>query len=234
MGGQGQQEKRGNFVDIRFKVTPDEWIEVEELLTMFHPDNSQVANEEEDLAIQASIRDQGFVAEMLVLNPWNRKLVSGHQRTRNCHALGFRGKLPVVYLNMESEEEHRLAMLRFNMARGHQDPELLVAEINYLIENSKTPEELGIALARTEAEIHDLLALAAPPPSLAALEEEHGQHNTSDFWPVIKLQVHPETYDLYQSLMTDAPGNEENEKFLAILRCVHLSAVNWEEEDGDG
>lgn len=220
-------------MEIQFKVTPDEWIDVEELLTLFHPENSQVANQEEDLAIQSSIREQGFVAEMLVLNPWNRKLVSGHQRTRNCYALGYRGKLPVVHLNLESEEEHRLAMLRFNMARGHQDPELLVAEISYLLEHSKTAEELGIALARTEAEITDLLAMAAPPPTLDDLEAEHGQHDTSDFWPVIKLQVHPEVYDRYQSLMTDAPGEADSDKFEAILRCVDLSAVNWEEEDAD-
>lgn len=218
-------------MDLQFKVTPDDWVDIESLLTMFHPDNSQEANAEEDAAIQDSIKRRGFVAEMLVVNPWNNKLISGHQRTRNCYALGYRGKLPVVHLRLESEEDHRLAMLQFNMARGHQDPERLVAEISYLIEHSATPEELGVALARTEAEIHDLLALAAPPPSLAVLEAKHGEHAEEDFWPTIKLRVHPDTYDLYESLMQDAPGHEENEKFLAILRCVDLSAVNWDEED---
>lgn len=221
----------GNSIDLQFKVTPDEWIDVEELLTLFHPENSQVATDEEDTAIQDSIRRRGFVAEMIVLNPWNRKLVSGHQRTRNCYELGYRGKLPVVHLEMTSEEDHRLAMLQFNRARGHQDQSRMLAEIEYLLNNSsETPAEIAIALAKSEEEIQQLLSIAAPEPVQEAPEEPPADPNPTDFWPTIKLQVHPETYELYESLMQDAPGTTDYERFAAILRCVDLSAVNWEEE----
>lgn len=221
-------------LDLQFKVTPDEWIDIEELLTMFHPENSQVATDEEDAAIQDSIRRRGFVAEMIVLNPWNRKLVSGHQRTRNCYELGYRGKLPVVYLEMTSEEDHRLAMLQFNRARGHQDQSRMLAEIEYLLKNStETPAEIAVALAKSEEEIKQLLALASPDLAPEQTEDEPAETNPEDFWPTIKLQVHPETYELYESLMQDAPGATDYERFAAILRCVDLSAVNWDEEDGD-
>lgn len=228
----GRMKDASEALDLQFKVTPDEWIDIEELLTLFHPENSQVATEGEDAAIQDSILRRGFVAEMLVLNPWNRKLVSGHQRTRNCYELGYRGKLPVVYLEMTSEEDHRLAMLQFNRARGHQDQSRMLAEIEYLLKNStETPAEIAVALAKSEEEIKQLLALANPEPAPEQPEDEPAETNPEDFWPTIKLQVHPETYELYESLMQDAPGATDYERFAAILRCVDLSAVNWDEED---
>lgn len=227
-------KRKGRSVEIQFKVEPDEWIDIEDLLTMFHPENSQVANAEEDAAIQDSIRRRGFIAEMLVLNPWNHKLVSGHQRTRNCYELGYRGKLPVVHHRLESEEEHRLAMLQFNMARGHQDQPRMLAELEYLLKASQeTPQEIAVALAKTEEEIHQLLSAVAPEPVNPRTEDSITPTEPEEFWPTIKLRVHPETFELYESLMSDAPGSDENEKLLALLRCVDLSAVNWDEEDED-
>ncbi len=110
----------------------------------------------------------------------------------------------------------------------------MLAEIEYLLKSStETPAEIAVALAKSEEEIRQLLSLASPEPVAEQPEESPAEANQEDFWPTIKLQVHPETYDLYESLMQDAPGATDYERFAAILRCVDLSAVNWEEDDAN-
>lgn len=121
------------MTELTFHVEPDAWLPVAELLTMFHPANSQTRNAEELGAIKRHLTDEGFTAEMIVVNPWNKKIVSGHGRTQAAHELGFTGKLPVVYREYPSEAAHRRAMLRWNLARGHQDPEKQAQEFADLL-----------------------------------------------------------------------------------------------------
>lgn len=121
------------LTEITFKVTPDAWVDVSDLLLKFHPENSQVRWPHEKEAIARSFAQYGFLNEPIVVNTWNDKIVGGHGRVEVCYAQGYRGKLPVVYLNLPSELEHRRAMLRFNQARGHQDPELELRELQALI-----------------------------------------------------------------------------------------------------
>ena len=121
------------MADLTFHVEPDAWLPVAELLTMFHPANSQTRNAEELGAIKRHLSDEGFTAEMIVVNPWNKKIVSGHGRTQAAHELGFTGTLPVIYREYTTEAEHRRAMLRWNLARGHQDPEKQAQEFADLL-----------------------------------------------------------------------------------------------------
>lgn len=118
---------------IQFHIEPDVWLPVADLLTMFHPSNSQTRNREELAAIKRHIADEGFTAEMIVVNPWNQKIVSGHGRTQALHELGYTGTVPVVYREYTSEAEHRRALLRWNLARGHQDPEKQAQEFADLL-----------------------------------------------------------------------------------------------------
>ncbi len=118
---------------IQFHIEPDVWLPVADLLTMFHPSNSQTRSREELAAIKRHIADEGFTAEMIVVNPWNQKIVSGHGRTQALHELGYTGTVPVVYREYTSEAEHRRALLRWNLARGHQDPEKQAQEFADLL-----------------------------------------------------------------------------------------------------
>ncbi|MBP8125855.1 MAG: DNA modification methylase [Caldilineaceae bacterium] len=118
---------------IQFRIEPDVWLPVADLLTMFHPSNSQTRSREELAAIKRHIADEGFTAEMIVVNPWNQKIVSGHGRTQALHELGYTGTVPVVYREYTSEADHRRALLRWNLARGHQDPEKQAQEFADLL-----------------------------------------------------------------------------------------------------
>jgi hypothetical protein len=54
-------------------------------------------------------------------------------------------------------------------------------------------------------------------PSLDELADEYGEHNDRSFWPVIRVQVSPETKAAYDALMRTLPGADEAEKFDALI-----------------
>jgi hypothetical protein len=157
--GTGFGEVKEDLAEINFRIEPEAWVGVEVLRTMFHPYNSQVRWEYQQEAIAASIRDYGFTSEPIVVNQWNNKIVSGHGRVEVCWNHGYRGELPVIYLNLESEEEHRNAMLRFNKARGQQDPIAEHREVMALLD-VYGQEAVMINLAMRQEDIDQLLGLA--------------------------------------------------------------------------
>jgi hypothetical protein len=60
-------------------------------------------------------------------------------------------------------------------------------------------------------------------PTLDELEKEYGEPGERDFWPVVKIQVPPETYNRYKALMAMLPGADEAEKFDALISRAELS-----------
>ena len=164
--------------DLPFHIEPDAWVPVADLLKKFHPFNSQVRWEPEKEAIAQSIQDYGFVGESIIVNPWNDKIVSGHGRVEVCADRGFTGNLPVVYLRLEGEDEHRRAMLQFNRARGHQDPELVRREVTLLV-NQLGRERTAVELGVMDDELANLLGEVGNPDFLGidkASQPAHRNH----------------------------------------------------------
>jgi len=73
-----------------------------------------------------------------------------------------------------------------------------------------------------------LLQVQQPPTSLATLAEQYEPPGEREFWPIVKLQVSPETMEEYKSLMRKMPREGEAEKFAYLLSMVDISLV----EDG--
>jgi hypothetical protein len=160
-----------NTVQIDFHVEPDEWLDIEQLTQMYHPFNSQVRNDAELTAIERSIREEGFTAEMIILNRVNQKIVSGHGRVQVCWNMGYRGKLPVIWKEYQTEEEHRRSMLRWNKARGHQDAELEKREIEALIE-AYGQEQVQLDQGYTDEQIAELLATLTEGETYLGVEKD--------------------------------------------------------------
>jgi DNA modification methylase len=160
-----KQNTNSQPIELQFHVEPDAWLPVSELLTMFHPANSQTRNRAELDAIKRHLSDEGFTAEMIVVNPINRKIVSGHGRTQAAHELGYTGTLPVVYREYTTDAEHRRAMLRWNLARGHQDEAKEAAEFAALLAEFDRAD-LAADFGMVEGEFEALLKEFAPPTPL--------------------------------------------------------------------
>jgi ParB-like chromosome segregation protein Spo0J len=190
---------------------------------MFHPDNSQERYVYELEAIANSIKEHGFAGESILVNRWNNKIISGHGRVEVCYDHGYKGDLPVIYFDLPSEEEHRRMMLQMNRARGHQNAEKERMEIEYLLDHYGRPD-LQRALAYRDDQIDALLAVGEQQ-SLDDLAKEHGELEERDFWPTIKVQVSPETYQAFQAAMDEIPGDDEAIKFEKLLSAVDFAAL---------
>lgn len=75
-------------------------------------------------------------------------------------------------------------------------------------------------------ELDELLHAITAPLTLDELEEKYGNGEDSDFWPVIKVQVSPETKELFDLLWRDAPGTTDGEKFAALMGAVDAVALS--------
>lgn len=128
-------EQAEGGVNLEFHLEPDDWLPGWELRKKFHPMNSQVRSERDLESIMRSIEEIGFTGEMIEVNSWNDKIVSGHGRVMACITMGYDGALPVKYRNYPSEALHRARMMARNKARGDQDPDREKVELLYLMDH---------------------------------------------------------------------------------------------------
>jgi hypothetical protein len=210
--------------DLHFHVQPDAWLPVAELRQKYHPNNSQIQDEREMDAIKASIQAEGFTAEIIIVNSINDKLVSGHGRTEACWQLGYRGTLPVIYKQYETDLDHRLAMLRWNKARGHLDPvkeqEILADLLQHYADG-----EVGKALAYTDEGLQDAVSAASSPGLSSDISPQATFVSERENWPWIKVEIPPEAHSIYIALLWDIPGIDWAFKFDQILRAVDQEAL---------
>jgi len=54
-------------------------------------------------------------------------------------------------------------------------------------------------------------------PTLDELKERYGETGERDFYPMIRVQVHPDTFTKYNALMKDMAGVDDAEKFDALI-----------------
>ena len=209
-------------IEIDFHVTPDAWLDTEQLLAMFHENNPQTRSGLETEAIQYSIQTDGFASEMIIVNRWNGKIVSGHGKVWSCHQAGYRGQLPVIYKDYPSEEQHRLAMMRWNRARGHQDLELEKLEVQNLL-TQYDRELVQTSLAYPDDKLAILLNEFPPVEGREATRNHKDGEESPSHWVDLKVQVSPDTHALYNSLLEKIPGTNDGEKFSLILQCVDVA-----------
>jgi len=150
-------------ITVRFRVEPDAWLPIEALTQMGHPYNSQVRTGEDEEAIWASIEERGYLGEPILVNDWNQKIIAGHGRVKVLYDHGYRGDLPVCYETYETEVKHRMAMLRANMARGHQDADKLEAELMFIrqsVTSAAIERALGLEADSLEQDAEAMMAEA--------------------------------------------------------------------------
>ena len=70
----------------------------------------------------------------------------------------------------------------------------------------------------------DLSSLSAVS-TLDQLEDEFGEPDPTAGWPFVRVQVSPDTLELYESLMAQASGETLAAKFERLLQCVDTTSL---------
>ena len=83
-----------------------------------------------------------------------------------------------------------------------------------LEELAKKAAEVDLSLAWNQDELDALLMDYRPAPSLEDLSRSLGE---GEWWPVIRLKVHPDVYRRYGGLMKEMEGGDDSERFASLL-----------------
>jgi hypothetical protein len=86
--------------------------------------------------------------------------------------------------------------------------------------------EAGVQAMLAELAAHSGLYDAGDTPHLDDLADEYGDPGERDFWPFIRVQVSPDTFRRWRSLMDGLPGEDEANKAAQILEAVDVTVLS--------
>ena len=166
-----------------------------------HPDNQQQA-------LAGAIDDIGFIRSVTV-NQRTGRVVDGHLRVTLAARSGVE-TLPAEYVDLdEAEEAQALLSLDPIAAMAASDK----AKLDELMRAVQSDDERVQAMISEIAEHNGMFDL----PSLDELGDKYGETSERDFWPVVRVQVSPETMTKFKAVMDSLPGDDEAEKFDALV-----------------
>ena len=182
-----------------------------------HPENPRLGDVE---MIEESIAENGFFGAVVVQEKTGYILVGNHRYLADKN-LGA-SNIPVIYVDVDDLTARKI-MLADNRASDrafYNEQQLL----EILQEIQKIDADLT-GTGFTPEDIDDLLARLEVEDPLEPDEDDEGEPSESDFWPVIRLKVHPDVKDRFTTLMADAPGNDDCECFASLLMAVDVTAL---------
>ena len=180
---------------------------------MFNPRNWRIHPLSQQDALKGVLEEVGWVQQVIV-NKRTGNLIDGHLR---CQLAAREGAttIPVVYVDVSEEEEALvLATLDPIAAMAATDKQKLDELMRAVQSDDERVQAMISELAEHEG-MFDLL-------SLDELADKYGETDERDFWPVIRVQVSPETMAKYEAIMDSLQGDEA-EKFDALVSGYELS-----------
>ena len=172
------------------------------------------ANEHDDAGIQdivMSIAEFGF--DQPVLLRQDGQLIAGEGRYLAAQSLGMEA-IPAVRTPLNSIDATRRGIGDNVIARKSKLNEEKLAALLASLRNEDEKLLRGTGYDDTAL---DHLLKAVTPPNLDDLEDEFGERNETDFWPVIRVKVSPETHAQYQAVMEQIEGDDEATKFDTLV-----------------
>lgn len=176
---------------------------------MFNPRNWRIHPLSQQDALKGVLEEVGWVQQVIV-NKRTGNLIDGHLRCQLAAREGAQ-TIPVVYVDV-SEDEEALVLATLDPIAGMAATDK--AKLDRLFQDINSDNE---NVQKLISEIAEKEGVLGELPTLEELEEKYGEPDETQFWPVIRLQVSPETMAKYQSLMSSLPGNNEAEKFDALV-----------------
>ena len=175
---------------------------------MFNPRNWRIHPLSQQDALKGVLEEVGWVQEVIV-NKRTGHLVDGHLRCQLAAREGAK-TIPVKYVDLSEDEEALvLATLDPIGAMAATDKQ----KLDELFQDINSDNENVQKMMAEIAEHNGMFDL----PSLDELGDKYGETSERDFWPVVRVQVSPETMTKFKAVMDSLPGDDEAEKFDALV-----------------
>jgi ParB-like chromosome segregation protein Spo0J len=181
---------------------------------LYNPRNWRIHPLSQQDALKGVLEEVGWVQQVIV-NKRTGNLIDGHLRCQLAAREGAQ-TIPVVYVDVSEDEESLvLATLDPIAAMAATDKQKLDELMRAVQSDDERVQAMISELAEHEG-MFDLL-------SLDELADKYGETDERDFWPVIRVQVSPETMTKFKAVMDSLPGDDEAEKFDALVSGYELS-----------
>lgn len=211
-----------------------EYMALGELMDRQHPSNPKDHSID---SIVRSIERFGYVTPGTI-DERTGYFAEGHGRTKALAWMKQQGREPPariekrandwyvpVYRGVSFNSDSELAAFlvaanRLTILGGWNEPELAA-----LLQDLAAQDTALLEVTGYDSDDLDAMIRMLAVPTLDALGDEYGEHDSDTFNPVIKVQVSSETFELYESLMASAPGTTDADKFAALLSTVNVAAL---------
>jgi hypothetical protein len=178
-----------------------------------NPFNWKIHTALQERALEGSLDILGWIDEVIE-NVRTGRLLDGHDRIVLALRRGENTPVPYKQVDLsEDEEKQALALLDPIIALAQTDSGKLDELLREINSDDERIQEFLSNLAEKEG-------ITGSPPSLDNLEDEFGEPEADDFWPVISIKVAPQIYQRWQELMAKASAESESEKFELLLAAV--------------
>lgn len=189
----------------------------------FHPRNYNRHSEQqvEELARSLDLFDQ-YKNIVVWRDPGDEVLyvIAGEGLVRAALKRGL-AEITVNNRSDLSEDRAMALMLADNLLPSTDfDPEK-TAEICRFVDGVE--EVPGVAQGWLEMVLHE-----NKPPSLDDLADEYGKPQERDFWPMVRVQVSPETFELFNSLMEQTGIEDKAVAFEQVMGAVDATVLGSE------
>ncbi len=187
-----------------------------------HPSNYRSHPDEQVRDIMASLVRFGPTRSIVVQEgPQGYLTVAGHGVVEAARRLGVHFLRADIIPADWTPEQVKGYLIADNLhAQKAVDDE---AQLAQLLQEQQAMGYLLASLGTDEFALKDMLA-NLHPPTLDDLTAKYGDEpEDTDFWPIIRVKVSPETKELYDSLIEEAEGSDEGEKFAWVLERVNVA-----------
>lgn len=211
---------------VKRAIKPIEWQTVTITLAELVPweDNPKLATDDDYAYLVTSYEQLGQFSD-IVIGPRQDdglcQVYDGHQRL----SAWLKQYGPAHIVTAKQSKRHltlaeRQALAIHARQIGRWDFDALATWEFTFLEELGFDENLLIAFQADAAGLAGLLhendLFGDEPPSLEDLEEEYGEPDDEDFWPVISIKVHPETHLRWRQLLPEYGEAERLEELMRV------------------
>jgi len=182
-----------------------------------HPLNWRIHPKAQQDALSGVLEEVGWV-QNVIESANSGYLLDGLARIALALREGDDTPVPFVAVDVSEQEEAKIiAALDPISAMAAADKQQLDALLREVDTGSTALQEMLAGLAGE----HGMYTV----PSLDELEAEYGEPNEQGFWPVVKIQVSPETFGKWRELVKLTGQTDEAKAFTVLLDAVDASVL---------
>ncbi len=182
-------------------------------------ENANELSEELFASLKKDIEEHGLVGQILVVNPKDNTLISGHHRLKAMQELGYK-EVPVVFYEPADETEHKLLSIAWNQKHGTFNEQKLHNLIKSIHDSGKySLEELAEKLGFNNSEIKEKLEAIKIDEDLIRKLENDAMEQDKNLPALLTFSVRKEDLETIEEALKLAEKKTRGEGLAEICRA---------------